>query len=130
MSGAILHGRPDGSPEAVPLRLYIDPGSASAEDVANILASISELSFLMAGHRIVWTVPTSARKILKDAPGVHWSTNTDDALCDLGSYGGWLLKIHDREYVVCEDGDQAKKIRTEKHLDDLAENHDWSEIPT
>ena len=129
MSGALLEGRPEGSPDAEPLVLFIDPGSSTAEEVAKILIDISELACLMTGRPLVWTTPNEARNKLRGRSGVHWSSNEDDARCDLDSYGGWLLKTHDREFVVVEDEHTGLLIRTQEQLDDLEKNHDWSEVP-
>lgn len=54
---AIIHGRPKDNPQADPLRLLIQPGSASADEIAELLSKISELSMLMGGSSIVWKVP-------------------------------------------------------------------------
>ena len=54
---AIIHGRPEDNPEADPLRLLIQPGSATAEEIAELLSAISELYVLMDGSPIVWKVP-------------------------------------------------------------------------
>lgn len=134
MSGAILHGRPKGYPNADPVRLLIDPGSATPEEIAEYLVEISKLSLLMTGHPIVWTTPSTsgARTKLKGkrAGAVHWSDDEDDARCDLDNHGGWLLKTGEGEFVVVEDEHTALLIRTQEQLDDLEKNHDWSEIPT
>lgn len=52
-----LHARPSNEPDAEPMRLLIEPGSASAEEIAKVLAAISELSVLMGGQPIKWTSP-------------------------------------------------------------------------
>lgn len=53
----ILHGRPSDKPNAEPLRLLIDPGSASADEIAELLSAFSQVYVLMGGAPIKWTVP-------------------------------------------------------------------------
>lgn len=54
MSTHVMQGLPEGMPEAEPLRLAIDPGSASAVEIAELLSSISKLSLLSCGKQIIW----------------------------------------------------------------------------
>ena len=52
-------------------------------------------------------------------PGLHWSTNLDDARSDHGAYGGFLL-LEGKHYVVVEEFDDdnanalALKLRTKE----------------
>ncbi len=46
----VLHGRPQGAgKDYKPIRLAIDPGSASADEIAELLSAISKLHMLKCG---------------------------------------------------------------------------------
>ena len=62
-------------------------------------------------------------------PDIHWSDDEDDARGDLGNHGGWLLCEGDR-YAVVESDDVILRfgLRTNEQLEDLAKNHNWSEL--
>lgn len=65
-------------------------------------------------------------------PGLHWSTNLDDALSDHGNYGGYLLR-EDTHYVVVEEFDDeiasepALRLRTLDQYKEL-DSKGWSEV--
>lgn len=52
----VVHGRPKGQPDFEPLRLAIDPGDASPEEIAEFLVSISNLSTAFGAGPVVWTM--------------------------------------------------------------------------
>ena len=54
MRAHVMHGLPAGMPDAEPLRLAVNPGSASAEEIAELLSAISQLSLLSCGKQIIW----------------------------------------------------------------------------
>ena len=61
MSAVVIEGRPADQPDVEPLRLKIDPGSATADEIAELLSAISNLSVCMGGESVVWTMPEAKR---------------------------------------------------------------------
>ena len=58
----ILEGRPGNCPDFEPICLRIDPGSAPAEMIAELLVSISDLHVCLGGNPIIWKhIPQEAR---------------------------------------------------------------------
>lgn len=57
-------------------------------------------------------------KLPKPHPGIRWSDDYDDAMCDLDNYGGYLLREGGR-FVVCESDDLARRFRTQEQIDAL-----------
>lgn len=55
--GHVVEGRPASDPGADPIRLLINPGSATSDEIAELLSAISGLSLAMGGESVVWTVP-------------------------------------------------------------------------
>jgi hypothetical protein len=53
----VLEGRPKDAPSGwKPVRLLVDPGDATADEIAEYLAAVSQLSSLKGEGRLVWKV--------------------------------------------------------------------------
>ena len=55
--GHVVEGRRASDPDADPIRILINPGSATSGEIAELLSSISVLRVTMGGERVSWTVP-------------------------------------------------------------------------